>query len=115
MNDELLAKRIKDYILVKRCSSYFETLDNTDDQVFVNESWQKTKILYGSLSKENKDNLKEFMMMAMTESVTDLLAFIDGIASFEEQEYPFELHYNNKKISGSIQEYLLMDIEDNGI
>ena len=50
----------------------------------------------------------------MIESVTELLAYVDGIATFKEQEYPFELFCNGTKISGSLQEYLLMDIEENG-
>lgn len=38
--------------------------------------------------------------------------YVDGIATFKEQEYPFELFCNGTKVSGSLQEYLLMEIEE---
>ena len=50
----------------------------------------------------------------MIETVSEMLSFVDGIATFKDKKYPFELMYNGTKISGRLQEYLLMDIEDNG-
>jgi hypothetical protein len=50
--------------------------------------------------------------MIMTETITELLAYVDGIATFNEQEYPFELFCNGTKVSGSLQEHLLMEIEE---
>ena len=52
--------------------------------------------------------------MIMIETVSDILSFVDGTATFKNQQYPFELMCNGKKVSGSLQEYLLMDLEDNG-
>lgn len=48
----------------------------------------------------------------MIETITELLAYVDGIATFKGQEYPFELFSNDTKVSGSLQEYLLMEIEE---
>ena len=50
--------------------------------------------------------------MIMTETITELLAYVDGIATFNEQEYPFELFWNGTKVSGNLQEHLLMEIEE---
>jgi hypothetical protein len=52
--------------------------------------------------------------MIMIESVSEILAIVDGIATFKRQGYPFELFYNGTKVSSSLREYLLMDIENNG-
>ena len=114
MNEELIAKRIKEKVLIESFKYYFEILEKSNQEQFKDKYWNKAQELYNSISTENKENLKEFIKMVMIESVTELLAFIDGIATFDEQEYPFELYHNGTKVSGSLQEYLLMDIEDNG-
>ncbi|MDO4729563.1 MAG: hypothetical protein Q4B43_11250, partial [Bacteroidota bacterium] len=72
------------------------------------------QLLYSSLNEIDKENLHEFVKMIMTETLSDILSYIDGIAVFKEQIYPFELMYGGTKVSGNLQEYLLMDIEDNG-
>lgn len=114
MDEELIAKNIKEEILVKNFKRYFEILEKSNQEKFKDKYWSKAQELYNSINDENKENLKVFIEMVMTESVTDLLAFVDGLTTFNEQEHPFELHCNNTKVSGSLQEYLLMDIEDNG-
>jgi type II secretory pathway component PulK len=114
MNEELIAKEIKSEILIKNLKRYFDTLDESSQEPFKNFSWRKAQLLYNSIDETNRDNLKEFIKMIMIETLTDLLAFVDGIATFKDQEYPFELMHNGTKVSGSLQEYLIMDIEDNG-
>ncbi|MDO6855303.1 hypothetical protein Q4599_17095 [Cellulophaga lytica] len=114
MNEELIAKNIKNEVLIENFKRYFDILESSNKELFKDKYWSKAQQLYNSIDSENKENLKEFIKMVMIESVTEVLAFVDGIATFDEQEYPFELFYNNIKISGSLQEYLLMDIEGNG-
>lgn len=114
MNEKLIASEIKIEILVQNFNRYFDVLEKSNQEPFKNSSWRKAQLLYNSIDESNKDNLKDFIKMIMTESITEILAYIDGIATFKEQKYPFELFYNGTKVSGSLQEYLLMDIEDNG-
>lgn len=114
MDEESIAHAIKKEILNKNFNRYFDALDKAGQDPLINESWHKAQLLYYSIDENNKDNLKTFIKMIMTETITEFLAYIDGIATFRDQEYPFELFYNKKKVSGSLQEYLLMDIEDNG-
>ncbi len=114
MNEELIAKEIKKEILYKNFDRYFDVLEKSNQEPFKNKGWRKAQLLYNSIDESNKENLKEFVKMIMIESATELLAYVDGIATFKEQEYPFELFCNGTKISGSLQEYLLMDIEENG-
>lgn len=114
MNEKQIASEIKIEILVKTFNRYFDILEKSNQEPFENSSWRKAQLLYNSIDESNKDNLKDFIKMIMTESITEILAYIDGVATFKEQEYPFELFYNGTKVSGSLQEYLLMDIEDNG-
>lgn len=114
MNEELIAKEIKNEILVKNFIRYFDTLEEIGQKPVKNSSWRKAQLLYNSLNEIDKGNLQEFIKMIMTETASDILSYIDGIAVFKEQKYPLELRYNGNKVSGSLQEYLLMDIEDNG-
>lgn len=114
MNEELIAKEIKNVILIENFKRYFDTLEKSGQEPFKNSNWRKAQLLYNSLDESNRDDLKEFIKMIMIETVSEVLSFVDGIATFEEQKYPFELMYNGTKVSGSLQEYLLMDIEDNG-
>jgi len=114
MNEVFIAREIKKEILVKQFNRYFDILEKSKQEPFKNNSWQKIQSLYNSIDENNKENLKEFAKMIMIESITELLAFVDGIATFNGQEYPFELSCNGTKYRGNLQEYLLMDIEENG-
>lgn len=114
MNEETIAKDIKHVILIDNFKRYFDTLEGSNQVPFKNISWRKAQLLYNSLNHVDRENLKEFVKMIMIETTSEILSFVDGIATFKEQQYPFELMCNGKKVSGSLQEYLLMDIEDNG-
>lgn len=115
MNEELIAKEIKKEILIKNFTRYIEILGKSSEQpAFKNSSWHKAQLLYNSIDESNKENLKELLKMVMIETTTEILAYIDGITMFKEQENPFELFCKETKVSGNLQEYLLMDIEDCG-
>lgn len=114
MTEELIAKEIKKAILVDNFKRYFETLEDSRQEPFENSSWRSAQLLYDSLNHANREHLQEFVKMIMIETASEILSFVDGIATFKDQLYPFELMCNGKKVSGSLQEYLFMDIEDNG-
>ena len=114
MTEEFIAKEIKDIILVENFKRYFETLEDSSQEPFKNKSWRSGQLLFNSLDISNRKHLQEFVKMIMIETVADILSFVDGTATFKNQQHPFELMYNGKKVSGSLQEYLLMDLEDNG-
>lgn len=114
MTEEAIAKEIKNEILVNNFKRYFDTLEDSCQEPFKNSSWRKAQLLYNSLNYTNRENLLEFVKMIMIETVSDILSFVDGTATFKNQQHPFELMCNGKKVSGSLQEYLLMDLEDNG-
>ena len=114
MTEEFIAKEIKDIILVENFKRYFETLEDSSQEPFKNKSWRSGQLLFNSLDNSNRKHLQEFVKMIMIETVSDILSFVDGTATFKNQQHPFELMCNGKKVSGSLQEYLLMDLEDNG-
>lgn len=114
MTEEFIAKEIKDIILVENFKRYFETLEDSSQEPFKNKSWRSGQLLFNSLDNSNRKHLQEFVKMIMIETTSEILSFVDGIATFKDQQYPFELMCDGKKVSGSLQEYLLMDIEDNG-
>jgi len=86
----------------------------SSQEPFKNKSWRSGQLLFNSLDNSNRKHLQEFVKMIMIETVSDILSFVDGTATFKNQQHPFELMCNGKKVSGSLQEYLLMDLEDNG-
>ncbi len=114
MNDKSIAHEIKKEILVKSFNRYFFELEKAGQKSLVDNYWRKAQLLYNSLDESNKENLKAFIQMVMMESISEMLAYIDGDAQFKGQEYPFELLHNGTKVSGSLMEYFLMDIEMNG-
>ena len=113
MDEKLIAQNIKEEIFRKEYERYFRILEEgLNKEPYKNLYWQKAQALYKSIDKDNRNNLREFVKMIMIETITELLAYVDGIATFNEQEYPFELFCNGTKVSGSLQEYLLMEIEE---
>ena len=113
MDEKLIAQNIKEEIFRKEYERYFRILEEgLNKEPYKNFYWQKAQALYNSIDKDNRNNLREFVKMIMIETITELLAYIDGIATFNEQEYPFELFCNGTKVSGNLQEYLLMEIQE---
>ena len=113
MDEKLIAQNIKEEIFRKEYERYFRILEEgLNKEPYENFYWQKPQALYNSIDKDNRNNLREFVKMIMTETITELLAYVDGIATFNEQEYPFELFWNGTKVSGNLQEHLLMEIEE---
>ena len=113
MDEKLIAQNIKEEIFRKEYERYFRILEEgLNKEPYKNFYWQKAQALYNSINKDNRNNLREFVRIIMIETITELLAYVDGIATFKGQEYPFELFCNGTKVSGSLQEYLLMEIEE---
>ena len=113
MDEKLIAQNIKEEIFRKEYERYFRILEEgLNKEPYKNFYWQKAQALYNSIDKDNRNNLREFVKMIMIETITELLAYVDGIATFNEQEYHFELFCNGTKVSGSLQEHLLMEIEE---
>ena len=100
--------------MLKILKRYFETLEDSSQEPFKNKSWRSGQLLFNSLDISNRKHLQEFVKMIMIETVSDILSFVDGTATFKKSTASFELMCNGKKVSGSLQEYLLMDLEDNG-
>ena len=50
--------------------------------------------------------------MVMSETISDILGYLDGIATFEGQAEPLELFCKGEKVSGDLQEYFLMYLEE---
>ena len=113
MDEKLITQNIKEEIFRKEFERYFHILEEgLNKEPYKNLCWQKAQTLYNSIDEDNRNNLREFVRMIMIETITELLAYVDGIATFKGQEYPFELFCNGTKVSGSLQEYLLMEIEE---
>ena len=107
MTEEFIAKEIKDIILVENFKRYFETLEASSQEPFKNKSWRSGQLLFNSLDNSNRKHLQEFVKMIMIETVSDILSFVDGTATFKNQQHPFELMCNGKKVSGSLQEHCI--------
>ena len=113
MDEKLIAQNIKEEIFRKEYERYFRILEEgLNKEPYKNLYWQKAQALYNSIDEDNRNNLREFVRMIMIETITELLAYVDGIATFNEQECPFELFCNGTKVSRSLQEYLLMEIQE---
>lgn len=113
MDEEKIVNEINQEILKKEFDRYFNTLkEGINREPYKNPYWNKAQALYNSIDENNRNNLIEFIKMIMIENVTEVLAYIDGVATFKDQEYPFELYYNGTKVNGSLQELLLMKIEE---
>ena len=76
--------------------------------------WNSAQELYNSISEKNKENLKIFIQLIITEVTTNMFSFVDGIATFNELEGPLELYCNGIKVGGSIEEYLRIFFEEEG-
>ena len=86
MTEEFIAKEIKDIILVENFKRYFETLEYSSQEPFKNKSWRSGQLLFNSLDNSNRKHLQEFVKMIMIETVSDILSFVDGTATFKNQQ-----------------------------
>lgn len=85
---------------------YFKVLNKLSGKSVKDIYWNSAQELYNSISEKNKENLKIFIQLIITEVTTNMFSFVDGIATFNELEGPLELYCNGIKVGGSIEEYL---------
>lgn len=111
MNDTEFVNSLKKEIMDDLYSRYFSTL-NTPPIEGGNESWNDSKELYSQLNEKQRKELKTFVRLVMTDTLSNVFAKLDNVSSFAEQEGFFELTLNGKIISGDLQEIFLMQIEE---
>ena len=112
MNDSELVKSLKREILNDIYNRYFNTL-NTLPVSGGDERWNDSKELYSHLNEKQRQELKSFVRLIMTDTLSNVFAKLDNVSSFANQEGFFELTLNGKIISGDLQEIFLMQIEEN--
>lgn len=110
MNDVEFVNSLKKEIM-DDLSRYFNTL-NTPPIEGGYEPWNDSKELYSQLNEKQRKELKTFVRLVMTDTLSNVFAKLDNVSSFAEQEGFFELTLNGKTISGDLQEIFLMQIEE---
>lgn len=111
MNDSEFVNSLKREILNDLYNRYFNTL-NTLPVSDGDERWNDSKELYSHLSEKQRKELKTFVRLVMTDTLSNVFAKLDNVSSFANQEGFFELTLNGKTISGDLQEIFLMQIEE---
>lgn len=97
-------------IFTENFNYYFDHLPNPIEGK--DEFWTNSKKLYHSLDEEQKEQLKYFTKLVMMDTVSSIFAKLDNVSSYAKQEGEFELKLNDKVISGDLQEYFFMQIEE---
>lgn len=111
MNDSEFVNSLKREILNDLYNRYFNTL-NTFPVSGGDERWNDSKELYSHLNEKQRQELKSFVRLIMTDTLYNVSAKLDNVSSFANQEGFFELTLNGKIISGDLQEIFLMQIEE---
>ena len=111
MNDSEFVNSLKREILNDLYNRYFNTL-NTFPVSGGDERWNDSKELYRHLNEKQRQELKSFVRLIMTDTLSNVSAKLDNVSSFANQEGFFELTLNGKIISGDLQEIFLMQIEE---
>ncbi len=110
MNDVEFVNSLKKEVM-DDLSRYFNTI-NTPSIEGGYEPWNDSKELYSQLNEKQRKELKTFVRLVITDTLSNVFAKLDNISSFAEQEGLFELTLNGKTISGDLQEIFLMQIEE---
>ena len=111
MNDSEFVNSLKREILNDLYNRYFNTL-NTLPVSGGDERWNDSKELYSHLNEKQRQELKSFVRLIMTDTLSNVFAKLDNVSSFANQEGFFELTLNSKIISGDLQEIFFMQIEE---
>ena len=111
MNDSEFVNSLQREILNDLYNRYFNTL-NTFPVSGGDERWNDSKELYSHLNEKQRQELKSFVRLIMTDTLSNVSAKLDNVSSFANQEGFFELTLNGKIISGDLQEIFLMQIEE---
>ncbi|GJH39498.1 hypothetical protein RCZ04_00480 [Capnocytophaga sp. HP1101] len=114
--EDIIVKQIYNVVFEQALKRYIDLLkEGRVREPYKEPHWQKGQALYNQLNEEGREHFKSFLSMVMSETIADILGYLDGIASFEGQPEPFELFCNGEKVSGDLQELFLMDLEAKGI
>lgn len=110
MNDVEFVNSLKKEVM-DDLNRYFNTI-NTPSIEGGYEPWNDSKELYSQLNEKQRKELKTFVRLVITDTLSNVFAKLDNVSSFAEQEGLFELTLNGKTISGDLQEIFLMQIEE---
>lgn len=109
MNAEEYVENVRKEIFDDTYNYYFENLPIPIEVEGSEKHWLASKKLYDSLNEEQKEQLKMFTKLVMTDVVSTIFSKLDNVSSYANQEGFFELKLGGKAINGDLQEYFFMN------
>ncbi|MCL1617013.1 hypothetical protein M3090_11510 [Bacteroides sp. ET71] len=110
MNAEEYVENVRHEVFDELYNYYFESLPTPIKGP--EKYWLASKKLYHSLNEEQKEQLKMFTKLVMTDVVSTIFSKLDNVSSYANQEGCFELRLDGKVINGDLQEYFFMNGEE---
>jgi hypothetical protein len=89
-----------------------ETLPAASGGQALTPEWQAGMTVYKKLGEEERALMFRFLGMVAKDTVSSVLAILDGVVFVEGQEAPLALTHNGAALSGDLQDIFLEEMED---
>lgn len=108
MTAEIFADGIKEEIIEDTLENYERVLDEIKERGKLLPVYQRIGAIYDKLSEEEKDDFFDFLEFTMNETVSSMLALLEGETMLEDQEDRLKLvteRSNKDEVADGAGEY----------
>ena len=110
MNARAMAAGLKQRVVDENVGLYATVLDSTG--AATEPAWIDAMRLYRSLAAEDQDAFMAFVRNAVIDSVSSVLAIVDGVSVLDGQEGEVVMTCGRDVVSGDLQSEFLVLFED---
>lgn len=114
MKDENFINKLYETIVIENMKIYKELFNNTNINDVTDMDWKETIQFFNELSETHRDILSNLLKQVIVDSVSSVLAILDGVTFLEGQKDDLELKFvnSNEKLNGYLQDLFLELHED---
>jgi hypothetical protein len=104
---------LRESIIEENLRLYHDLLENTDVSSATDKYWISVLKLYGQLNLEQQDVLLQIVRQVIVDTLSNVLAILDGKVPVQGKFLEMELHLSSKgpKVTGNLQD-MFLEIEE---
>ncbi len=112
MHDQGFIAGIRKEVIDSNLETYKELFGQTSPEAATDPLWQTALRFFRALDETQREALFRIIRQLMVDTVSNVLAILDGVSWLEGQEGDFELLLAGENIAGSLQDQFLAAEEE---
>jgi hypothetical protein len=113
MNKKLFIEKLYELVTKENMDIYKDLFNNNCSGDALDPYWKSSLAMYEKMSEESKKVFFNIIRQIEIDTVSNILALLDGVTVLEGQDGDFVLKLGDEKLNGDLQDlFLECDMED---